>query len=386
MKRKTIPLLVTVILIVAAVVTAVAIRNRSADSSSAITVSGNIEVIDAEVSFKIPGRVVERSVDEGDTVTSGQLIARLEDSDLKQEVGVAASQLRAAEAALAELEAGSRPEEIAAARAGADRAQASLDQLLAGSRPQEIAAASAAVAAAAADAANLKAEFDRQKALYETRTISSSAFDAARAASDAAGARLDQAREQLKLVQEGPRREEIDQARAAATQAKEEYSLVEKGPRAETIDSARARVQQGRDALALAETRLGYAAVNSPLAGVVLSKNIEPGEYVAAGTPVVTVGDLENVFLRAYVNETDLGRVKLGQRVIVTTDTYPGKTYEGRISFIGSQAEFTPKNVQTPKERVKLVYRIKVDLKNPDMELKAGMPADAAVVIDEKAP
>jgi len=112
-----------------------------------------------------------------------------------------------------------------------------------------------------------------------------------------------------------------------------------------------------------------------------LSKNVEPGEYVAPGTPVVTVGELEDPWLRAYINETDLGRVKLGQRVQVTTDSYPDKKYEGRISFIASQAEFTPKNVQTEKERVKLVYRIKVDLTNPNLELKPGMPADAEILL-----
>ena len=134
----------------------------------------------------------------------------------------------------------------------------------------------------------------------------------------------------------------------------------------------------------MAETRLGYATLASPLSGVVLSKNVEPGEFVAAGTPLVTVGDLENVWLRAYINETDLGRVKVGQRVRVTADTYPGKRYEGRVSFIASQAEFTPKNVQTEKERVKLVYRVKVDIRNPNMELKPGMPADAEILLEEK--
>ena len=112
-----------------------------------------------------------------------------------------------------------------------------------------------------------------------------------------------------------------------------------------------------------------------------LSENVETGEYVAPGTPVVTVGDLENVWLRAYVQETDLGRVKVGQRVLVTTDTYPGKAYEGRVSFVASKAEFTPKNVQTQQERVKLVYRVKVDIPNPGMELKPGMPADAEILL-----
>ena len=164
-------------------------------------------------------------------------------------------------------------------------------------------------------------------------------------------------------------------------QAKAQYDLVVAGPRKETIDQARAKVEQVAANLKLAETRLGYATVVSPLSGVVLSKNIEPGEFVVAGTPIVTVGDLVNVWLRAYIEEPDLDRVKVGQRAIVTTDA--GKTFEGHVGFISSEAEFTPKNVQTQKERVKLVYRIKIDITNPNMELKPGMPADAEIQLGE---
>ena len=142
---------------------------------------------------------------------------------------------------------------------------------------------------------------------------------------------------------------------------------------------AEAHLKERGAALALAETRLGYAALTSTVAGVVLSKAIEPGEYVFPGTAVVTIGNLEQVWIRAYINETDLGRVKVGQAARVTADTYPGKVYPGTVSFISSEAEFTPKNVQTAKERVKLVYRIKIVVANPDMELKPGMPADAVI-------
>ncbi len=169
-------------------------------------------------------------------------------------------------------------------------------------------------------------------------------------------------------------------------EAQERFALIKRGPRQETVHQARARLEQAKQTLALAETQLGYATLVSPLAGVVLSKNVEPGEYVAAGTPVVAVGDLEHVWLRAYINETDLGRVKIGQRVDVTTDTYPGKVYEGCVSFLASQSEFTPKNVQTEKERVKLVYRVKVDIPNPTMELKPGMVENEEVSMTTQRP
>jgi HlyD family secretion protein len=379
--KKRLIILVLAILLVA--VLAYFILGRSHDGQM-IRVSGNIEVTDAEVSFKIPGRVEARLVDEGETVKAGQTVARLDSAELAQEVAVRRAEVRAAQAALAELEAGSRPEEIAQAEASAEQAKARLDEMLAGSRPEELSAAEAVLRRTQAEADRARLDAERYEGLYRKEIVSAQQYDLARTAYETALARQREAEEQFKLVKEGPRREQIEQARAAWSQAQERFVLVKKGPRRETIEQARARLQQAREALAVAETRLGYATLASPLLGVVLSKNVEPGEFVAAGTPIVTVADLENVWLRAYINETDLGRVKVGQRVRVTADTYPGKRYEGRISFIASQAEFTPKNVQTEKERVKLVYRIKVDIRNPNMELKPGMPADADILLEEK--
>jgi HlyD family secretion protein len=316
---------------------------KSSIDGDAIKVSGNIEVIDVAVSFKIPGRVAERPVDEGDTIESGSLVARLETKDLESEAASRQADLALAKATLAELENGSRP--------------------------QEKISAEAAVRAAQADEVRLKAERDRAAALVKQVAVSQEAYDRALAAYEVAVEKLKQAREQQSMVMEGAR-EEVKQ-------------------------QARARVRQIQAALDLAETRLKYATLRWPPEGVVLpetknrplyvvlSKNVEPGEYVAPGTSIVTIGEMVNVWLRAYINETDLGRVKLGQKVHVKTDTYPDKTYEGRVSFISQEAEFTPKNVQTEKERVKLVYRIKIDIANDNMELKPGMPADAEIIIGQ---
>ena len=306
---------------------------REGKEVGVIRVSGNIEVTDVEVSFKIPGRLVERSVDEGMSVAAGQQVARLDSADLEREVSMKEAELEAAKAVLREFVAGSRPQEIARARA--------------------------AVAAAVAEAERLSGDFERAKALHARDVISRQEFERAGAAYEVADERRKEAKASLHLVEEGPRRERIEQARARARQAKE--------------------------AVELARTRLSYSAIASPLAGVVLSRNAEPGDYMAPGVPGVTVGSLKDPWLRAYIEETDLGRVKVGQVVEVTADTYPGKRYAGRVSFIASQAEFTPKSVQTRKERVKLVYRIKVDVANPDMELKPGMPADAVLRTEERS-
>lgn len=329
MKKKIIPILVILVVLAAVFLY---FRNRSPVDPDRIRVSGNIEMTEAEVSFKIPGRVEERLVAEGESVTAGQVVARLDSRELVQEKALRQAQVGSAQAALAELQAGSRTEEIAQAQALLERAQA--------------------------DRERAQVEFERQKRLYQREVISTREYDLARTTHDGAEARVREAREYLALVKKGPRREKIDQARAS--------------------------LRASEQVLAQAQTRLEYTVAVSPLSGIVLSKNIEPGEVVSAGTPVVTVGEVSQVFLRAYINETDLGRVKVGQKVKVTTDTFPGKSYEGHISFLAPQAEFTPKNIQTQKERVKLVYRIKVEIPNPKMELKPGMPADGEILLNEK--
>ncbi len=381
MKSKKKLVFLLAVLAVAGIASYRFIQSRLASDDGAIRVSGNIEVTDVEVSFKVPGRVAARLVSEGEIIGAGNLVGKLDSTELEQDVALRKAEVRAAEAALAALLAGSRPEEIAEADAAVRKARAWVDELVNGTRPEDIAAQRATVARAKAEVDRLESEYRRQKLLYDRDVISAREYEAAQTAVEVAKAKLREDQERLKLLLEGPRKEQIEQARAALRQAHERYTLIKKGPRGEDIDQTRARLEQARQALAIAETRLSYASVAAPLSGVVLSENVEPGMYVAAGTPVVTVGDLENVWLRAYINETDLGRVKVGQRVRLTTDTYPGKHYEGRVSFIASQAEFTPKNVQTEKERVKLVYRVKVDINNPNMELKPGMPADAEILV-----
>jgi HlyD family secretion protein len=350
-------------------------------------ISGNIETVEVAISFKIPGRVDKRYVDEGDPVKKGMAVAELETADLQADRALRRGELHAAEAALAEMVAGSRPDEIAAALAAMQKAEANYTELKNGSRPEEIAAAAAEFHAAEVDRDHLKRDLDRDEQLRQADpgTIAVEQVDRAYAAYRMANQRYLEALKRYEMVKEGPRQEDVQQGKAAMEQARAQYRLVKEGPRKEDIDQARAKVEQAKASLQAAETKLSYATVTSPLTGVVLSKNIEPGEYVAAGTPVVTAADIENVWLRAYVDERDLGKrnIALGTEAEITTDAYPGKVYRGHVSFISSEQEFTPKSVQTNHERVKFVYRIKIDVKNPDRELKPGMPADARLVKPE---
>jgi len=145
-------------------------------------------------------------------------------------------------------------------------------------------------------------------------------------------------------------------------------------------ETSQANVDALRASLELADTRLGFAELDSPINGFVLVKSAEQGEVIQTGATVFTAADLNDIWLTAYINETELGRVKLNQEANIKTDTYPRKIYKGRISFISQQAEFTPKQIQTSEERVKLVYRIKIKLENPNLELKPGMPADGYII------
>jgi HlyD family secretion protein len=386
-KKRILPF---VVLLVAAAVAATAFDGPlrrllfGGNPTDAIRVAGNIEVIDADLSFKIPGKVLTRPVDEGEPVEAGKtVIATLETQDLEAELALREAEAKAAEAVLEELRNGARQEEKDAALAAMQKAYFFAEELVVGSRPQQVHAATAEYEAAKADLRRLELDLRRAEQLIASRAISQEVFDRARAAYDVGAERLRQASAQLSLVTEGARAQQIDQAMAALDQATAQCALVINGPRAETIRQAEAKLAQAQAAVAIVKTKLSYATIVAPLTGVVLSKNVEPGEYVAPGTPVVTVGDVVNCWLRAYITAGDLPRVKLGQKARVIVDSRSGKSYEGRVSFIAANSEFTPKNVQTEKERVKLVYRIKIDVHNPSQELKPGMPADAEILVHE---
>ncbi|HPR52393.1 MAG TPA: efflux RND transporter periplasmic adaptor subunit [Deltaproteobacteria bacterium] len=341
---KRLPAIIILILIIAATGIYV-FYTRNSSNENSIKVSGNIEVTDIRLSFRIAGRLDSLLVNEGDIVSKGQLIAQLEKSDQELSLKQARANMQYAQSVLAELETGSRKQEIEHARAELSRAQAGVET-------------------ARAQLELAKADDERFARLYKQGGISlreyqvyQTQFEIARNAHKEALARLESAGQQLSLVEEGARSEKIDQARSQ-------------------LKIARERLQQ-------AKLFLDYTDLYSPIDAVVLSKSTEPGEYMTPGSPVITIGDLKRPWLRAYINETDLGKVKLNQEVEVTSDTYPGKIYTGRISFISPEAEFTPKAVQTHDERVKLVYRIKIALENPEDELKPGMPADALIKLHE---
>jgi HlyD family secretion protein len=386
---------IVIILLLAAAAGAGVYAYRGANKrpDTRIVVSGNIELTEVNIAFKTAGRLIERTVDEGDAVKKGQVIARLDRDQLlaqrdRETAGLqsAESQLVQAQTAL-EWEKSTLAADIEQRTADVAANQAHLAELQNGARPQEKLDAQAAVDSAQSEVERAKKDWDRAQVLHRDDDISTAQFDQYRNRWETATAALNSAKERQALVLAGPRAEvvnaqqaQLERTRGALKMA--EANSLEMKRREEELTTRRAEIARSRAAIALIDAQLADTIAVSPVDGVVLVKSADPGEILSAGTTVVTIGDIEHPWLRGYVNETDLGRVKLGAKVKVTTDSYPGKVYDGRVTFISSEAEFTPKQIQTEQERVKLVYRIKIELDNSRRELKSNMPADAEIVLD----
>src|SRR5208337_4347225 len=302
---------------------------RKPVDENVLKLSGNIEAHESLVSFKVTGRILALPVDEGMTLKTGDLVARLDNDDYRQQVAEDESTIRV------------RDRQLALG--------------LAGSRTQDIEAAKLAVLDAQADLEQKKKDYARYQALYEKDEIPAQTRDLAAT--------------------------NVTRAQAAHKRAQESYNLLLAGTRKEELAIEHANVHQADENLQMSRIRLAYTVLRAPFNGVVLVRQAELGEVVSPGTPIVTLADLDHLWVRVYVPETDLGKVHWGQPIDVRTDTYPDKIYHGRISFVSSEAEFTPKSVQTEKERVTLVYRVKVDVENPNRELKPGMPADTYIKV-----
>jgi HlyD family secretion protein len=320
---------IILIAIVLAAVVAVVFYSRGNQQppDTSLHISGNIEAHQSLVSFKVQGRIVDLPVQEGQYVKAGDVLARIDSDDYRRQVGVDAAQVHAR--------------------------TAELQLALAGSRPQEIKASEQTLRDAQADLELRKIELQRNQALHDKDEVSAETLDTVRT--------------------------NLQRSQATYEHAKQVYDQIVEGTRKEQIEVNRANVHVAEQSLGVSQLKLDYTMLAAPTDGVVLVRQAEKGEVVAPGTPVCTVADVDHLWVRGYIAETDLGRVKWGQAATVQTDTFPGKTYRGRVSFISSEAEFTPKSVETHKERVTLVYRVKIDVENPNHELKPGMPADAVI-------
>jgi len=391
MKKRIIFIL---ILVAAAVGGTIWFRGLGQNDGNKIVVSGNIELTEINIAFKTAGRLIERTVDEGDPVKKGQVIARLDQDQLVAQKDRETAGLKSSEFQLAQAQTGlewqkaTLAADIEQKRADVAAADARLAELKNGSRPQEKQDAQAAVEAAQAEADRAKKDYERAQTLIAKDDISHAQFDQYRNRADSTAAALKSAQERQTLVNLGPRQEQIDQQAAAVARARamlkmSEANALEIQRRGQELSTRRAEMDRSKANLQLIGTQISDTVAYAPVDGVVLVKAADVGEVLAPGTSVVTVGDIDHPWLRGYINETDLAKVKIGSKARVTTDSYPGKVYNGRVSFIASEAEFTPKQIQTQQERVKLVYRVKIDVENPGRELKSNMPADAEILLQQ---
>lgn len=295
---------------------------------------GNVDIRQVDLAFNGNQRIAEILVEEGQPVVRGQLLARLETDRLEHQVARAEAQVAAQRQVLAALEAGTRPEEIRKARAD--------------------------VEAAAAEAANAERNHQRLIPLAAKDLASQEQLDNAKTAAAAAQARLKAAREALDLAVAGPRQEDVAAARATLRAFQAELALTRQE---------------------LADTRL-YA----PTPGIIQDRLLEPGDMASPQRPVFTLALTNPLWVRAYLSERDLGKVRPGMSARVSTDSFPGKTYRAWVGFISPTAEFTPKSVETQEVRTSLVYQVRVFVCEPQGELRLGMPATVSIPLDQPAP
>ncbi len=392
MKKGFLWLLIVVGLGIAALFT---FRGFNRQPGDRIILSGNIELTQVNIAFKVAGKLIARTVDEGESVKKGMLIARLDRDQLLRQRERENAALESARSQFAQAETAvswqreTLQADIEQRRADLSAYEAQYAQLKNGSRPQEIQDAKASIEAAQAEYDRSKKDWERAQTLHKDDDISTSQYDQYRKNFENAGAALKSAKERAALVFIGPRQEQIDAAAAQVKRAQAgvkvaEVNELEVKRREQEVTTRRAEIERERAQIAMLDSQLDDTIATSPIDGVALVKSADVGEVLAPGTTVVTVGDMDHPWLRGYINERDLGRVKQGAKAKITTDSFPGKVYWGRVSFISSEAEFTPKQIQTQEERVKLVYRIKIEVANPQHELKLNMPADAEILVGQQ--
>jgi len=325
------------------------------------------------------GRLAAVEADEGDRVKPGKVLVRFEDVRAKAELAEAEAAVRELSSALDKLRRGSRQEEIARARAEAARAEARLDMLRAGSRPQELDSAKAEYLAAQSERQDAANELKRTEKLFREKAVSEELVDRARARHETALQKEAGVKSKWELLQAGSRTEELKMAENDVAVAKANLALAEQGSRKEDIAVAEAAVEGAQARLRKAQEEMREAIVTSPIDGVVQTLDLYPGDLVAAGHPVARLLRLGSARVFVYVPEDRVGQIMAGQQVAVRTDSFPNKTLVGRVRRIADEAEFTPRNVQTPEERAGLVFAVRVDIEDPEGLMRAGMSADVLV-------
>jgi len=370
-RRRALTIGAVALVIIAAVWIILAIRANRARYEYA----GTVETREIQIGSKVGGRVTTVGVEEGQTVKAGALLVRFECDQLTAQRAEAAASVTEAEANLERMVRGNRPEEIAQARAAAAAAGAQLDAARNGPRKQEIDQAQADYAAAQSESANAETNYQRMAKLVATDTISRQQYDDARNRRDASAQQAESARQRLALLQAGTRPEDLRAAEQRYQQADAARALAVKGSRHEDIDATRSRLGQAQAQVASLDAQLNECQLTAPDDAVVEVVSIRPGDLVPPGRIVLSLLEPSQLWVKIYIPETDLARVRLGQPAQVRVDSFPGRGFAGHVQQIASQAEFLPRNVQTHEDREHQVFGVKVYVDNPQAVLKSGMAA-----------
>jgi HlyD family secretion protein len=346
-------------------------------------VSGFIEADEIRLGSRVGGRVAKVEIEEGQRVKAGDTLIQLEPFDLLAEQKRAAATLAANEAELKRLEAGLRPEEIAQAQARYEQLQAALDEQVAGPRKEEIDAAAARLRMAEAQQQLARETYRRVSQLATTNAATPQDLDQATESLGVAEGSVAATLEELNLLKAGTREEAIRAAKAQAEEARQAWELAKAGFRKEDVEKAAAARDAAQASLEAIERRIDELTIRSPVDGVVEALDLQPGDLAPAAAPVLSIMDVSRMWVRAYVPENRLD-LKVGQKIRLAVDSFPDETFAGEVTFISRQAEFTPSNIQTPEERVKQVFRIKVELREGLDKLRPGMAADVWLSGDAK--
>jgi multidrug resistance efflux pump len=341
-----------------------------------LSVTGEIEGDIVRAGSKVGGRVAEVLVNEGDRVETGTVLVRLEAAEATATFQAAQAQLDQAEAQLAKIRAGARAEEVRRAEAAVEQARQQYEMAVSGARAQEIEAARANLRGAAAARTQARADMERIQTLREGGAVSQQLLDQTKAALEAAEARYSAAAEQLALLEEGTRSEQVNAAKAALDQAQAFLDEIRKGARPEDIATVVAQRDAAAAAVAKAQVAIDEMTIHAPLSGVVDSISVNPGDLVGPG-PVVSLLDPDDLELVVYVGAMYLGSLQVGSPVAVTTDAHGDERFAGTLTFISNEGEFTPRNLQTEEERARQVFAVKVTLDSAEGKLRPGMAATA---------
>lgn len=337
--------------------------------------SGTVEARTIDVGSRTGGRVKEVLVREGDHVEAGQVLVVLEPGDLEAQRLVAEAQLEQATATLDKLEHGARPEEIEQAKARAQTAAASLAEAEHGPRAEEIAGAKARLAAAQASLDKAQLDADRARKLFEANAIAHAEVDAAESGLRAATAQRDASQEALNQLVNGVRREEIQQAQNRAKEANASARLVEAGARVEDIRAAAAQVKAAKGRLDQLDVALGELTIRAARAARIESLDLRPGDLLGPAVTAAVLLEDDQLYVRIYVPETQIGRIHAGEEVPVAVDSFPGRTFKGVVEHIDMQGQYSPRNLQTADERANQVFATRVGLREGKDDLRAGMAA-----------